>query len=224
MNKKKLITMLSALTLVAVVGIGATLAYFTDSKEIANVVTMGHVEIGLTETEVEYDEETGEYVQKDEKTITEEGLEFDDVIPGQTVPKDPTITVSKSSADCYVRALVTVESTDIAEADMALLEAAIADEITKEGTGWSANEDGYYYYAASLSAEENCTLFETVMIPAEWNNQQADKSFAIKIKAEAVQADYLADDVLLKDAAGNVIGWSLSADQIQEYVAAEKIE
>lgn len=49
MDKKKMITMLVALTLVATVGIGATLAYFTDKDAVTNVITMGKVDVSLEE-------------------------------------------------------------------------------------------------------------------------------------------------------------------------------
>ena len=39
--KKKLTVVVTAVTLVALIAIGATLAWFTDSKEVTNVVTMG---------------------------------------------------------------------------------------------------------------------------------------------------------------------------------------
>ena len=40
MNKKKLLTMVLALVLIGAVGVGATLAYFTDNDSATNVVTM----------------------------------------------------------------------------------------------------------------------------------------------------------------------------------------
>ena len=49
MKKKSLVSLLAAVSLVAVVGVGSTLAYFTDSDVATNVVTMGHVDIVLTE-------------------------------------------------------------------------------------------------------------------------------------------------------------------------------
>lgn len=221
MNKRKLLTLVLALTLVGAVGIGATLAYFTDKAEVANVITLGHVDITLTENQV--DNTTGEYVQTAD--ITEEGLTFDDVLPGQTVPKNPTITVADDSENCYVRATVTVESEDGISAEyLALLEDALKADITKEGSNWTY-ADGYYYYAAELTAEDAVVLFEEVTIPGEWDNAVADKSFSIKINAEAIQSVYV-DDVVVKDADGNVTSWDLGVDEegnpiveIQKYEA-----
>ncbi len=47
MKKKKILTMVAAVALVAVIGVGATLAYFTDKDSKTNVVTMGKVDIDL---------------------------------------------------------------------------------------------------------------------------------------------------------------------------------
>ncbi len=221
MNKKKVLAMVTALALVAVVGIGATLAYFTDKADIQNVITMGHVDINLTENKVEKDAD-GEYVPVGETELTEEGLTFEDVVPGQTVPKNPTITVEEDSENCYVRATVTVESQDIDKDVLDLLTKKLTDQIlSTAGSNWTYNDkDGYFYYGSELKAAEKAVLFETVTIPGEWDNAVADKSFSIKIAAEAVQSKYV-DDVLVKDGE-KVIGWNLTAEDIQEYEAKEE--
>ncbi len=221
MNKKKVLAMVTALALVAVVGIGATLAYFTDKADIQNVITMGHVDINLTENKVEKDAD-GEYVPVEETELTEEGLTFEDVVPGQTVPKNPTITVEEDSENCYVRATVTVESQDIDKDVLDLLTKKLTDQIlSTAGSNWTYNDkDGYFYYGSELKAAEKAVLFETVTIPGEWDNAVADKSFSIKIAAEAVQSKYV-DDVLVKDGE-KVIGWNLTAEDIQEYEAKEE--
>ena len=202
-------------------GIGATLAYFTDKADIQNVITMGHVDINLTENKVEKDAD-GEYVPVGETELTEEGLTFEDVVPGQTVPKNPTITVEEDSENCYVRATVTVESQDIDKDVLDLLTKKLTDQIlSTAGSNWTYNDkDGYFYYGSELKAAEKAVLFETVTIPGEWDNAVADKSFSIKIAAEAVQSKYV-DDVLVKDGE-KVIGWNLTAEDIQEYEAKEE--
>ena len=45
MKKKSIITMVAALAFVGAIGVGSTLAYFTDNDAATNVVTMGHVDI-----------------------------------------------------------------------------------------------------------------------------------------------------------------------------------
>ena len=65
MKNKKLLTAATSVALVAVVGVGATLAYFTDSEEQTNVVNMGHVDIDLTETS-----------NSDNAVMIEDGIQF----------------------------------------------------------------------------------------------------------------------------------------------------
>ena len=69
MNKKKLAGLALSLGLVSVVGVGATLAYFTDQASIANVVTMGHVDINLTEHQVVKNED-GQWVADETVPVT----------------------------------------------------------------------------------------------------------------------------------------------------------
>ena len=56
MNKKKLLIMLSSVALIAVVGVGATLAYFTDSTELFNEVVTGYVDITISENKITVDQ------------------------------------------------------------------------------------------------------------------------------------------------------------------------
>lgn len=176
MNKKKLLTAAVSTALVAVVGIGATLAYFTDTDEVSNVVTMGHVDIALSE------EETG--------NIPGEGLTFDNVMPGDVLDKTPQILLYADSQDAYVRMKMDIEITGgiITEADIEELRQGLTEDITGTDTGWYLGADGYYYYNEALSADEKVTFFDKVRIPTDWKNNTADGSFTIKLTAEAIQA------------------------------------
>ena len=198
MNKRKLTALVASLSLVAVVGIGATLAYFTDNASTQNIVTMGHVDISLTENEVTKNE-NGDYIVDDTKPVTEEGLVFDGVLPGDTIPKNPTINLLDGSVDAYVRIKMDIAADDgstISQADLDVLESNLRAEIL-EDTNWYYNSaDGYYYYTPVLSAEESAVLFETVTIPGEeWKNNTADQSFTISLQAEAIQADNFTPDM-----------------------------
>lgn len=176
MKNKKLLTAAASAALVAVVGIGATLAYFTDTDEVSNVVTMGHVDITLSE------EEAG--------NIPGEGLTFDNVMPGDTLDKTPVITLNDDSQDAYVRMKMEIQVTsgDISDYDIEELRQGLTEDITGTDTGWYLGADGYYYYNQSLSAGEDVTFFDTVTIPGSWKNNTADGSFTIKLTAEAIQA------------------------------------
>lgn len=194
MNKKKLLTMILALVLIGVVGVGATLAYFTDNDSATNIVTMGHVNIELKE---------------DAWTYGEDGITG--VTPGQVIEKDPTITLVGDSLDAYVRIKLVVtgfegvENADVYKEDV--LENLVL------GEGWKKVGD-YYYYGSELTKDNASTtaLFEKVTIPVEWTNDIAKATFNIEVYAEAIQADNLADDFFAEDGS-----WNINAEQILEY-------
>lgn len=187
MNGKKVIMMLASITLVAVVGVGATLAYFTDSENVSNVVTMGHVDITLYETDAAA---TGD---SDEAVITEEGLTFENVMPGDVLAKDPSVRLNAGSSDAYIRVKMDVVPADdaaLTEDDMQELSEAIRTDALESGKWYYNTQEGYFYYKDIMTVESApAVLFDTVTIPAAWGNNTADQSFTIEVKAEAVQAD-----------------------------------
>lgn len=92
-NSRKKYTLFAAAALaVGTLGIGATMAYFTDSAEVTNVFTMGDLDIGLKETDWD---PTGP--EGDGKNL----------YPGYTVYKNPTVknltSDENGSEPCYMR-------------------------------------------------------------------------------------------------------------------------
>ncbi len=187
MKKKSIITMVAALALVGAIGVGSTLAYFTDSEDVSNLVTMGHVDITLYETDD--DETTADVLE-----ITKDGLKFEDVMPGDTLDKDPSVKVNAGSADAYVRVkmnLVKADDSTITDDDLYALRKAIKEDVETSGL-WYYNPEGeYFYYKEKMTTNSApAVLFDTVTIPASWGNNTANQSFTIEIKAEAIQADH----------------------------------
>lgn len=211
MNKKKAITMFSAIALVAVVGVGATLAYFTDSETVSNVVTMGHVDITLYETQ-----KYGNEVE-----ITEEGLVFEDVLPGDSLDKDPSVILNAGSADAYIRMqmeIVPAEGSMLTEDELKELAQAIREDVESSGDWYYEPLGGYYYYKNIMTTDSNpAVLFDTVTIPNSWGNNTAGQTFMIQIRAEAIQADNF-DPVV--DAQTNLItswGTEFMYDAVESY-------
>lgn len=188
MNKKKILALVTALTLVAVVGIGATLAYFTDSDEATNVITMGHVDIDLDEPNFD---PTPEGEEKDNK--------IENIVPGQEITKDPTITVAGDSEDAYIRAKIEFSNNLSPEQKADLLAG-----INVDSTVWFLGTDGYYYYKDVVGAGSKVVLFGKVVIPSKWGNEVADLTFEINVSAEAIQADNFTPQ---KDDAGMITAW-----------------
>ena len=178
MRNKKLFSLIIAVALVAVVGVGATLAYFTDNDVAKNVVTMGHVDIELEEPH--FDKAKDDEGNPNPDFDGTEDNKISKVLPGQVVPKDPTITVQKGSADAYIRAQVKYDG---------LTKEQIADlQLTLE-PDWTEGTDGYYYYNKIVKADDKVVLFKEVNIPKTWGNDVADMTFEINVFAEAIQAD-----------------------------------
>lgn len=208
MKNKKFVGLLVAVGLIAAVGIGSTLAYFTSKDNIQNVFTLGNVGISLSETSNE-----------DGAERLERGIKFVDVLPGQTISKKPVVTVNEDSQPCYIRIKLELSSVSvearaagITKANMDALEAGLV-----LGASWKLNAvDGYYYYGLALNAgDASSNLFDQVIIPSDWGNATAGQTMNMDIQAEAVQSDY-SDSILVKDASGNVTGWTLTQTEIDD--------
>ena len=120
--KKKTLALVLALTLLVAGIVGGTLAWLTDqTDEVKNTFTVGDINIGLTETTADYK-----------------------MVPGNTIAKDPTVTVKANSEACWLFVKVT-ESTDLKD----FITYAIAE-------GWTAlpGVDGVYYREVPASAAD----------------------------------------------------------------------
>lgn len=216
MNKKRVTALAVSLSLVAVIGIGATLAYFTDQTDTQNVINMGHVDIDLVEHEITQDED-GNWVYDETKPVTSEELIFTDVYPGETVAKDPTVTLAEGSGDAYIRVKMEIDISDssLTPNDAAALKANIDKEIAKSGK-WYEATDGYYYYNTALTEEDSsAVLFDKVTLPgAAWKNNTASQSFQVKLEAEAIQSKYFTPQT----GDGMITGW---IDETQAPITAE---
>ena len=119
-------TLAVAMVLVTLIGcaIGGTLAWLTDeTQEIVNTFTVGNIDIDLTETKTNFK-----------------------MVPGDTIDKDPVVTVKGGSEACWL--FVKVEEAND-------LDDFIAYEIAD---GWTAVTDhaGYYYReVAAGTADQN---------------------------------------------------------------------
>lgn len=90
--KKKTLALLLALVLVFGAAVGGTIAYLTDTTDpVTNTFTVGKVDITLTET---FNTDTdGDRTNDAWKA---------QLIPGTTYAKDPVVTVTNDSEDCWL--------------------------------------------------------------------------------------------------------------------------
>lgn len=173
--KKKLTLIVSAVALGALLAVGGTLAWFTDTETATNTVTMGNVKIAIHE------------VGKDgvDNVIGENefsGLTFETVTPGANLDKDVTIENTGANA-AFIRAKVTFEGVDANWAPLVLVD--------KDAKWTLDEEDGYYYYSDIVAKEGYTTsLFTDVTVPTTWGNEAANATdIKIIVTAEAIQAD-----------------------------------
>lgn len=172
MNKKKLVTGLAAVALVASLGfVGGSLAWFTDNDQATNTFTTNHIDIEL-----------------DEPGYNDNQV----VLPGSSFVKSPEITLTKDSSPAYVRitkAKVVATLSD-GSIEMFDLEDFGLNHDTKK---WTVSEDGaYVVYNEVLKPGEKVYPFgenATIVIPQSFGNKYADAKFTIQFTAEAVQAD-----------------------------------
>lgn len=201
MNKRRILGVALSLCVVAILAVGASLAFFTDTQTATNTFTMGNVKIKLDETDVTNPE--GDRVQKNEYNV----------YPGAVVTKDPIVhNVGENAA--YIRATVNVENWMNAcaayypefkksypqegyEQSLMLL---VDDE--ELGEGWSIVGVGagtpfeignfsakfILKYAGTLAVGADTTaMFTKVKVPAGITN--GNTLGTITVKAEAMQAD-----------------------------------
>ncbi|OUN02731.1 hypothetical protein B5G43_15820 [Flavonifractor sp. An92] len=183
--KKKILAAGLAVCMAAIMVTGMTLAYFTDQESETNTFTVGKVDIELTEPQWKADPNNK------------------DLIPGKTIPKDPTITVASGSQTAY-----TFMKVQLSEDFMDLLKAyATAEKITDPSAlidDWFESEvgpkvmytdtDEGYVILGVLSpkkANESVTYFDAVKIPTGVKQEmiKANGTYTITVTAYAIQAE-----------------------------------
>ncbi len=163
--KKKILSLALAASLAAVAIVGSSLAYFTDKEEKTNILTIGNVDITLTEPN--WDAAGAE--------------EAKEMYPGEAVAKDPTVT-NVGANPAFVR--VKVEWPEDVE-----LSVRTDYQDDKLGDNWELHTDGYYYYTKVLQMGETTdALFDQIVLSTETTNGDAETPYNIVVTAEAIQA------------------------------------
>ena len=164
---KKVLALVLALTLLVAGIVGGTLAWLTDqTAEVKNTFTVGDINIGLTETTTDYK-----------------------MVPGNTIAKNPTVTVKADSEACWLFVKVT-ESTDLKN----FITYAIAE-------GWTAlpGVDGVYYREVPASAADqtfSVLADDAVTVKSDVTRTMLETAKTdaptLTFKAYAIQRDHFA--------------------------------
>lgn len=161
--KKKTLALVLALTLLVAGVVGGTLAWLTDrTAEVKNTFTVGDINIDLTETTTDYK-----------------------MVPGNTIAKDPTVTVKANSEACWLFVKVT-ESENLNN----FITYTIAN-------GWTKLQDGVYYREVPASAADqtfsvlagNTVTVNTTVTKTMLETAKTDAP-TLTFKAYAIQKDH----------------------------------
>ena len=113
MNKKKTIGLVAVIALIAVALIGTTLAYFTDTDNATNTMTVGNVKIKLIEEQREIDDETGQPTPDGDLEEFEQDKVLMPIVGSAQGEKDSN---GLPTAGNYVDKVITVENTGSSDA------------------------------------------------------------------------------------------------------------
>ena len=183
MKKKNLLNIILAVTLVTVLTVGGTLAYFTSLDTADNTFTMGRVGIDLQEKYRE-DDDWGDGP-----------LSFENVVPGDTADKMVRVSVDGDSEDCFIRVVATIfnmdeEGPQLTDEQLTSIAGLVKTAIGTEWTVAQVDNELTCTLKASATAGETPVLFSEIYFPLdELGNDYAGTSFTIELSAYAVQAD-----------------------------------
>lgn len=190
MNKKKLAVVSLVLCIAAIISM-SSLAWFTAEDTVDNTLKF------VTDFAMDLYETNGQGgiirdATDSNKTI---GQTYENLRPGSTIYKDPTVINKSSSDDQWIRMTVTLDHYDVwDDVDLSTFfdgyEAAAWDY-----DGAVVSQDGKtithtYYLKSKLAPNATATLFTGVKIPNGLTLEQAKAIIEshIIVKAEAIQA------------------------------------
>lgn len=199
LNKKKIIVLALALSLLALVSAG-TLAWFTDSDSVTNNF---HVATSTEKPDDIFSVTLLENVDTDGDGVADStvaGCTFENIYPSAQLVKEPFVT-NTGAYDQYIRVLVTIDADyDALVSDLTETYLGYDDTLwTAAGKTQVGDKVTYTYYLnAILAPDASQTLFTHVVIPADLDENDfatlTTGDFAMEIVAEAVQADNTGDN------------------------------
>ena len=159
--KKKTLALVLSLILVFSVVVGGSLAWLMDTTpEVKNTFTHSDINITLTEEAGKTD------------------YEFK-MIPGWTIAKDPLVTVSVGSEDCYVFVKIDKSSnydTYLNEYSVDSGWSALVDADTTD----SVNVDGVYYHKVTGLTADNATAWTAYVLAGEGTGENANGYVSVR--------------------------------------------
>lgn len=206
MNKKKVVVVSLAISLIAILSFG-TLAWFNATNEVTNKFMISDSDQdGTPDFSVDVWETDPTNPEPDAKD--QDGVTYEDILPGDVIAKNPTVE-NTGDYDQWIRVYVTFD--EFSKIEGACERTGITSDLRTwldvDTTAWLADNDAtvvegdtvtyVYYYNYKLVKDQTAVTFNNVTIPGEF--EQADMEyvsgdFSITVKAEALQADNTGDD------------------------------
>ena len=206
--KARIIKALTALLIIGILITGVTLAFRSAENRATNIITIGSIDITLTEPLWD--------------AATDNGATLPVVYPGVSFDKDPTVK-NVGSAGAYIRINLEYKTTPhVGEEETPLperdLDPSVPEDLEiidmirgtfmyQDETGtyrqgvspdFELRDDGRYYCKTVLEPDEEQILFSKVLFPPEWTAEETEKlgdAFSIIVKAEAIQSAGFEDGI-----------------------------
>lgn len=215
MNKTKVFTLALAVCMIAILSMGS-LAWFTDTDEVKNDFLIAGSEdndpddiFSVNVWEQKDDNDDGDFDDADDVPYAENGLTYNDILPGDALSKVAHVA-NTGSYDQYIRVTVKIDQAAIWAAALgsdfndATLQAMFGGfDITAWGEISTKVENNQIvvtmYYNDILAVGGDIVVFDTVNIPNQLTREQAAymgaNGFSITVTADAVQTENLGIDL-----------------------------
>lgn len=222
MSKKKLLSLAIVVIMIAILSF-STLAWFSDSESVKNDFLIANSDDDTPDEIFSVDlweDKDGDGVPDDEQPGDEEGLIYEDILPGDVL--DKVVKVKNTGYyDQYVRVTVTVSDLSAWKTVLnkgtnplylhEIVNGLNAAELwhVEPGVEDTTNDTITYtlYYQRILLGEQDsnhdngintteAVVFESVKVPASMTQEQAalfETGFQIDVKADAIQTENILD-------------------------------
>ena len=230
MNKKKLLAMLVSLCLVAALGVGATLALFSDTtNKLTNTFTVGGGITAHLEEVTDRDDITGEETKG--TTGEDDEKEYQNTMPGATVIKEPYMVIEANSSNCYSLVQVTgIEELEALNNGLSFTVGAFNTLGIEAGkSGSHTNALGYKWEkladadkAAATTAKDGIYILVDAQGKPVVINTNAAAQYTInlfnEVKLDNMDTDQLAalKTALTSNTGIKLVGCAIQADNAQE--------
>lgn len=189
--KKKTVALLLACVMALGVAIGGTMAWLTDDTEaVVNTFTVGDINIELTESDTDAN-----------------GNRAYSFIPGETLKKDPKVTVEANSEDCWLFIKLDVADNGYGDADPILDWEIISDwtyfdTATKQaGTAPATYANGTYYFYRQVNKSETAQEFKVLVDDEVTVSEKVTKDMVLYINGDGTDKNPAHKPVLTFSAA-----------------------